>query len=52
MNFGYDIRRKLGRMNIYRNREFAVDVAQRTGGEFVDTEFTDEFGKYWIVIWR
>lgn len=40
------------RMNYYRNKEFAQNIAKQTGGEFVDEEFKDEFGSYWIVIWR
>lgn len=52
MDFTYDIDKFFGRMNIYRNREFAVELAQRTGGEFVDETYNDEFGAYWIVIWR
>ena len=42
----------LGRMNIYRNREFAEHIAKVTNGEFLNEEFEDEFGKYWVVIWR
>lgn len=45
----YDI---LGRQNEYRNKEFAEKIAKETGGEFIDKEFEDIFGKYWIVIWR
>lgn len=42
----------MGRMNIYRNREFAENIAKVTNGEFLNEEFVDEFGKYWVVIWR
>lgn len=40
------------RQNEYRSREFAQKIAQETGGEFIDTEFKDNLGSYWIVIWR
>lgn len=40
------------RYNIYRNKSFALDVARRTNGVFVDRVFADEFGKYWIVLWK
>ena len=52
MDFSYDIDRFFGRMNTYRNREYAITVAQRTGGEFVDKEYTDDLGSYWVVLWR
>lgn len=42
----------MDRMNIYRCKTFAIDIANKTHGEFVDKVFRDEFGKYWIVIWR
>jgi hypothetical protein len=42
----------MGRMNIYRVKEAAQDIARRTGGEFMDEEFEDEFGSFWVVIWR
>ena len=40
------------RQNEYRNKEFAQAVAAKTGGTFIDKEFSDKFGKYWIVIWE
>ena len=40
------------RQNEYRNREFAIKIARETGGEFVDKEFKDCYGSYWVVIWR
>lgn len=40
------------RMNYYRNKEFAQRIAEQTGGEFIDKEFTDNIGSYWVVIWR
>lgn len=39
------------RQNIYRSRDFARQIAETTGGSFIETEFADEFGSYWIVIW-
>ena len=45
----YDI---LGRQNEYRNKEFAKRIAEETAGEFIDKEFKDLFGSYWIVLWR
>jgi hypothetical protein len=42
----------MGRQNEYRNREFAIKIAQETGGQFIDIEYRDVFGAYWIVIWR
>lgn len=42
----------LGRFNFYRNEKFAKEIAKKTGGEFIEEDFEDEFGKYWIVIWR
>lgn len=42
----------LGRFNFYRNKKFAKEIAIKTGGEFIEKEFKDEFGKYWVVIWR
>ena len=42
----------MGRQNEYRNREFAIAIAKKTGGEFIDREFKDNIGSYWIVIWR
>lgn len=40
------------RQNEYRNRAFAQRIARETGGEFIDKEFEDIYGKYWVVIWR
>lgn len=40
------------RLNIYRNEKFARELAKKTGGEFIEKVFEDEFGKYWVVIWR
>lgn len=40
------------RYNIYRNRAFAQKIATKTNGVFVDETYQDEFGKYWIVLWR
>ena len=45
----YDI---LGRQNEYRNRDFAKKIAEETAGEFIDKEFKDCFGSYWIVLWK
>lgn len=42
----------LGRQNEYRDKAYAQYIAEKTGGEFVDTEFCDIFGSYWVVIWR
>lgn len=42
----------MGRQNEYRVRAYAQYIAEITGGEFVDKEYEDAFGKYWIVIWR
>lgn len=42
----------MARQNEYRNRDYAIKIAQTTGGEFIDEEFKDIFGSYWIVIWR
>lgn len=42
----------MGRQNEYRSRAFAIEIAQKTGGEFIDKEFHDNIGPYWIVIWR
>lgn len=39
------------RLNHYRSKEYAMQIAQSTGGSFIDKEYTDEFGAYWIVIW-
>lgn len=40
------------RLNHYRNKDFAVRIAKTTGGAFIDQEYTDEFGSYWIVLWN
>lgn len=45
----YDV---LGRQNEFRNKENAQRIAKETGGEFIDKEFKDIFGSYWIVKWR
>lgn len=42
----------MGRYNIYRNKDYAKKIANDTKGQFLDTEFKDDFGSYWIVIWR
>ena len=42
----------MGRQNEYRNKAFAQAIARQTGGEFIDEEFTDLWGSYWVVIWR
>ncbi len=42
----------LGRQNEYRNKEFAIHIAKTTGGQFIDKEFSDCMGSYWLVIWR
>ena len=42
----------MGRMNTYRDRAFAEEIAKKTGGKLLADEFEDEFGKYWVVIWR
>lgn len=47
-----EITKIFGRMNTYRDRAFAEEIAKRTGGELLADEFEDEFGKYWVVIWR
>lgn len=39
------------RLNHYRDKNFAISVANKTGGRFIDEEYTDEFGVYYIVIW-
>ena len=39
------------RQNEYRNKDFAIDIANKTCGQFIDKEFADKFGSYWIVIW-
>lgn len=40
------------RYNIYRNMDFAKKIATETDGVFVDRTFKDDFGEYWIVMWR
>ena len=40
------------RQNEYRDKESAQRIAQETGGVFVDKEFKDIFGSYWIVVWN
>lgn len=47
-----EITKIFGRMNTYRDRAFAEEIAKKTGGELLADEFEDEFGKYWVVIWR
>ena len=42
----------LGRQNEYRNKAYAMLIAEKTGGIFVNEVFHDRFGDYWIVIWR
>ena len=42
----------MDRMNKYRDMTYAQYIANKTCGEFIDKTFADEFGKYWIVIWR
>ena len=47
-----DVTNILGRQNEYRDKETAKRIAETTGGEFIDEEFEDHLGKYYIVIWR
>ena len=42
----------MDRQQIFRNKEYAEKIAEETGGFFLDTEFKDQWGSYWIVIWR
>jgi hypothetical protein len=48
----YDTTNIFGRQNEYRDKEFAQRIAEETNGEFIDTEYKDAQGAYWIVIWR
>lgn len=40
------------RLNHYRNKDFAISVASKTNGVFVNKEYHDEMGVYYIVIWE
>lgn len=39
------------RQNEYRDRNNAIRIARETGGKFIDEEFKDRFGSFWIVLW-
>lgn len=42
----------LGRLNKYSNKAFAMYIADKTGGMFINETYHDKYGDFWVVIWR